>query len=391
MPVRTQAKRAKLLKAKKMLRKQKPPRMTPDEKRLIREMHFDRGMKPAAIAKAVGRHISNVCRLIAQKKQPKPTGRRPALTETQIDRAANVLEEMVDAAEADYEVTCAMVKRRCRFKVCDRALSDALHSRGYWFRGLRKKMILSPADVSERYEWAKKFRTKPLKWWLETVHIHLDNHQFKVATTPSGRKLLAKRRTRGVYRKKQKSLRAGHVKPDSRLHVSTGSKGILKMGGVGGGKVLVWHTIVGSWGGEAAASAYKDAVLPALKRRYPRTKTFTILEDNDPTGNLSKVGIAAKKDCKMKVFRIPKRSPDLNVLDFSIWAEVERRMRLQERKMRDKRENRSKFEERLDRTAFALPSVSVKRSVGALMRRCQLLYDAEGGLFEEGGRSRRPL
>ena len=93
----------------------------------------------------------------------------------------------------------------------------------------------------------------------------------------------------------------------------------------------------------------------------------------------------------MKVFRIPKRPPDLNVLDFSIWAEVERRMRLQERKMRDKRENRSKFEERLDRTAFALPSVSVKRSVGALMRRCQLLYDAEGGLFEEGGRSRRPL
>ena len=223
------------------------------------------------------------------------------------------------------------------------------------------------------------------------MYIHLDNHHFKVATTPSGRKLLAKRRTRGVYRKKQKSLRPGHIKPNPRLHASLGTKGILKMGGVGGGKVLVWETIEGRWGGVSAASVYKEAVFPALKKRYRCAKSFTILEDNDPTGNLSKLGIAAKKECKMKVFHIPKRSPDLNVLDFAIWAEVERLMRLQERKMKDKRESRAQFENRLDRTAFALPTTFVKRSIGALKRRCGLLYDAEGGLFEEGGRSRRPL
>ena len=130
MPIRAQAKTAKLAKVKKTFIKQKPPRMTPDEKRLIREMHFDRSMQPAAIATAVGRHISNVCRLLAQKKQPKPVGRKPALTEVQIDRAVEVLEEMVDAADACHEVTCSMIKRRCRFKVCDRTMSEALHSRG---------------------------------------------------------------------------------------------------------------------------------------------------------------------------------------------------------------------------------------------------------------------
>ena len=382
------------LQIKKAFSKKKPPRMTLDERRLIRSMHFDRAMPPVEIADAVGRHISSVCRLLAQKKQPSPVGRKPALTKIQVDRAVEVLEEMVDTANAEYEVTCAMVKRRCRFKVCDRTMLEALHARGYWFRGLRKKMILSPADVAERFEWAKKFKRKSLKWWLKTVHIHLDNHQFKVATTPAGRKLLAKRRTRGVYRKKQKALRAGHVKPDARLHVSLGSKGILKMGGVGGGKVLVWETIERQWGGLTAASTYRDAVLPALKKRYRGVKNFTILEDNDPTGNLSKLAITAKKECKMKVFHLPKRSPDLNVLDYAIWAEVERLMRLQERKMKNKHESRAQFERRLDCTAFALTPAFVNRSIGALKRRCQLLYDAKGGLFEEGGRgsrARRPL
>ena len=42
--------------------------MTMDEKRLIREMHFDRDMSPTDIAAAVLRHISAVCRLLAQTK-----------------------------------------------------------------------------------------------------------------------------------------------------------------------------------------------------------------------------------------------------------------------------------------------------------------------------------
>lgn len=35
--------------------------------------------------------------------------------------------------------------------------------------------------------------------------------------------------------------------------------------------------------------------------------------------------------CRLgKVFKIPKRSPDLNVMDYAIWAEVEKRLRKQE-------------------------------------------------------------
>ena len=79
-------------------------------------------------------------------------------------------------------------------------------------------------------------------------------------------------------------------------------------------------------------------------------------------------------------------------MDYSIWAEIERRLREQESRMpASKRETRQQFEKRLDRTAMSLPSSYIKNTIDDLHKRFQKLYDAKGGLFEEGGRSKRPL
>ena len=98
---------------------------------------------------------------------------------------------------------------------------------------------------------------------------------------------------------------------------------------------------------------------------------------------------------RIGVFTIPKRSPDLNVMDFAIWSEVERRMRKQERSWPiDRQETRAKFAARVVRTARALPAEYINKSIADLTRRCSLLFEAKGGLFEEGGRkrgARRPL
>ena len=174
------------------------------------------------------------------------------------------------------------------------------------------------------------------------------------------------------------------------VYISVRHKGILKMGGVGGGKVLVWHTIVGHWSGQLAAEIYTDVVAKAVKRRYPGKAKFTVLEDNDPTGNLSAKGKSAKIACKLIVLEIPKRSPDLNVLDYAIWAEVEKRLRDQEKLFRStKKETQTEFENRLDRTARELPKAFIDDAIGNLYERSQLLYEAKGGLFQEGGLSER--
>ena len=153
---------------------------------------------------------------------------------------------------------------------------------------------------------------------------------------------------------------------------------------------MVWETVQGSGSGAKAAEMYEDVVKPALKKRFPGRASHMILEDNDPTGNLSKKGVKAKQGCKLKVFTIPKRSPDLNVLDYAIWARVESLLRLQERRMAStKRETRAQFERRLNRTALSLPPSVINRMVANMRVRVQRLYKAKGGLFEEGGRSKR--
>lgn len=368
------------------------PRMSMDEKRLAREMHFDRGFSRTQVAEALGRDLGTICRQLGKGKAAKPIGRPKLLTETKVDSLVATLDKMVDEAESCYEVSLPMLMKRTRVKASYRVVANALHARGYWFRSLRAKPILTPDDVAERFAFAKKYKGKTASWWLRSIHIHLDNHNFKVATTARGRKLLAMRNTRGVYRTAQKALRKGHVKPSPKLKQSTGVRGILKAGGVGNGKVLVWHTVDKQWSGAEAENLYKNVVAPALKREYPKAKSFYALEDNDRTGNTSNKGKAAKKDCKLKVFQIPKHSPDLNVMDYSVWAEVERRMRCQEKKWKkNKWETRAQFQARLDRTAKGLPSSYINKAISDMARRCDLLFKAKGGLFEEGGRPKKAM
>ena len=374
------------------LKTKKSPFMSDEEKRLARDMHFNQHIARTQIAKTLGRDLGCVCRLLAQKKVPQRMGRPSLLTKADVDKLCALLEKMVDEADATWEVSLAMLMKRSRVKVCGRLVADALHKRGYSFRDLRHKPILTPEDTKKRWSFAKKFKGKSSSWWMRTVHIHIDNHHFKVATTARGRKLLAKRTVRGVYRKKGKSLRPGHVKPHPKMKLATGPKGILKAGGVGGGKVLVWYTIPGRWGGDAAEHLYTEVVAPALRKHYPRKRSFSMLEDNDPSGNQSGKGRKAKEASKLNVFEIPNRSPDLNVLDYAIWSAVERRMRTQEKQWpASKKETRSEFEKRLNRTARNLPSTFIDKCIGDMRRRCYLLDKAKGGLFEEGGRARRPL
>ena len=376
--------------ARKMARL--PPRMSDEEKRIARAMHFEQGFPPVRVAENLGRDLSSVTRLLAPGKLPKPVGRPRAVTDAKVDAIVAKLEAMVDEADSTYEVTLAMLMRRARLKVCPRVVANALHGRGYWFRDLRQKPILTPDDVKARFAWAKKYRGKTESWWKRSVHLHMDNHMFKVATTAAGRRLLAKRTVRGVYRQRGKAIRSGHVKPNPKMSLSLGGKGILKTGGVGGGKVLVWHTIEGRWCANSAEDLYTNVALPALQARCPQKRSFTILEDNDPTGNRSRKAIAAKRKAKMHLLEIPKRSPDLNVLDYAIWSEVERRMRLQERKWpATKRETRAAFGMRLDRTASNLSAAFVDKAIADLRRRCQELFKAKGGLFEERANCRRPL
>ena len=149
---------------------------------------------------------------------------------------------------------------------------------------------------------------------------------------------------------------------------------------------------MGRWSGATAAALYTDVIKPALQGSHRAKRRYCMLEASDTAGNRSSAGKRAKVAAKIEVPRLPKRSPDLNVLDFSVWAEVERWMRRQERRWPvSKRETRAEFIRRLGRVGRGLLKKFIDDSISDMPRRCERLFAAKGGPPEEAGRRRRPL
>ena len=97
-------------------------------------------------------------------------------------------------------------------------------------------------------------------------------------------------------------------------------------------------------------------------------------------------GEAAKSEAYIRAFEIPKRSPELNVCDYALWAEVNRRMRELEAGWSDSKvESREEYLMRLRRTAMRLPKAFAIKTNRSMKRRRKKLWESKGYHFEEGG------
>ena len=362
-------------------------KLSSEELRLAKKWYFDENKKPADIAGLLGRDKSTLTRILVKQVPRKKQGRPRVLSEADIDFLERRLHELIVKSMGKYHVTAAMVKRSARSKASVKAIQIAFRKRRIFFRKMREKPLLTEDDVKARYAWAKKYRHKTRAWWLRAFDVAIDGKLFKVYLNGKERLTAARHATYGAYRKPVKGLHPAYVKPKASLHHNTGAKGCHIQAAVGKGRVVMWHEIDGSWSGGAAASLYSGPLKKALRRTYPKKRTHTVLEDNDPTGYKSGAGMSAKRDCKIDVFKIPCRSPDLNPLDYSIWAEVNKRMREQERNWTSKKETRDQYVARLKKTAQDLDHDFVNNSIGNLVVRCERLYQAQGGYFLEGGSS----
>lgn len=189
---------------------------------------------------------------------------------------------------------------------------------------------------------------------------------------------------REAYRGRNANYMSGYTKPSKSLKQNTGVKSVQVTRAVGAGRVLMWHVVPESWSADAPVHVYTKPLLTALKKQYPTVRRFRVMEDNEPTSYKSNASKVAKIDAKIDVVKMPPRSPDLNPLDYSVWAEINRRMRKQEQYWpKSKKETRKAFLDRLRRTAMNLRTEYINKTIGNLEKRCQLLVKAKGGQFAE--------
>ena len=127
-------------------------------------------------------------------------------------------------------------------------------------------------------------------------------------------------------------------------------------------------------------------MLQSLCKAYPSAKVLRCLEDNDPTGYKSTLGMNAKKEAIIFAIDFPPHSPDLNPLGYAVRSRVNQLMREQEKAFpKSKPESRDQFLARLRRTAMSLPSDCIDRALAHQKKRCAACVKAKGGHFPEGG------
>ena len=378
--------------AKKGMKKKEPrfKHFSTVENECLRRLQ-KKGKSPAQVAELMDRDLSSVNRHFktnkATTKTRKPVGRPPALTEKQIDRVVDTTERLTQAAgrsRTPYQVTASMVRSALRLNCKDRVVLDALHSRGITSHKMREKPIRTDEDAAGRLQFGKDNADKPAAFWTSGVHAYLDNKFFPAYLTGAARTYAAKRAVHRTFRKSGQGLAKGHVRPRKATSGAFASQSVLVGVAISAKKVIMCHVVDGKWNGAAAAKMYSRSLAPALRKAYPSKNRFLLLEDNDPSGYKSKVAKQAKRDGKVDVFELPKRSPDLNPLDYGFWDAVNRRLRRQEKRFAaGKKESRKQFVARLRRTTLRMPPQVLAPLVESMKRRCAAVKAAKGENFEE--------
>ena len=358
------------------------------EVQIIRRLKHVLQLPITQIAVATERKKTTIYDALKKSWRSSKRGPKEKLTRKDVNLLARTARSMIKKAAGKKEVTLAMIMRRARIKASARCVRKNLQKRNIRFRKMRSKPVLTKEDVRERFRFSKKYKAKSRAWWRNKMELRIDFKNFPVYPNAAARAYAAQREVRGAYRELRQGLDEGYVVVAKNLIYNTGARSARIAGGVGKGRVLLWHEVGRKWNGNVAAEFYAGLVRDALRRAYPRKRAYKVLEDNDPTGFKSSAGQKAKKAAKISVFVIPKRSPDLSVMDYAIWKEITRRMRVQERRFKTSRkETRAKFLSRLRRTAKSLPRAFVNKAIGNMKERCLRLYEAKGRHFEEGGTS----
>ena len=348
------------------------------------------GQSFAEIGRRLGRHRSTIKHLIERAKTPRAcktrrrVGRPEKLSPQQQKALIRTVQSMTRNANARYQVTAAMLRKALKLKVCDRTILTCLHKHGIYMHRLREKPVRTTQDISDRKAFAQKFVGKPASFWTHKVHAYLDNKTFPVYLTHKGRTYAAKQAAKGTFRRRGEGLGRGHVKPRKGMKYGGGTKPVMIACALSRKGVLMWHEVRGPWNAANATKMYAQALHPALKAQNPGARTFLVLEDNDPSGYKSRAAVAEKSRLHVNILAIPKRSPDLNPLDYGFWAEVNRRLRRQELKFAEgKKESRQEFLVRLRRTAKRVPEGVCAKLISSMKRRVADLETAAGGDFEE--------
>ena len=338
-------------------------------------------MRDRKRSKKQGPDLTTVRRFLNGKSHKRSSvetrGRKRSLSDANLNAMNRVRKKLIKQVDGDREITWAEVIAKARVPAVDPSTvaKHMKHKFDVKARAPRLKPMRSELDKADRKDKCSRLRKRSLKYWVDGVHLYMDNKKWPFPRSVRGKRFAKKLRVRRHLRTRAEGLQPGFTKPDKRKHrVNLGCLNLCA--GIIKGKVRVWHYLDNGWGGEAAKELYEKVIGPALTRHHGMKRQYNILEDNDPTAYKSNAAKEAKRNLKIVPIEFPTYSPELNPCDYALWEEVENRMAAQKA---PKHESVSDFKARLRRTAMAIPKPVIEKMLGSMVRRTQGIFDNDGG------------
>ena len=197
------------------------------ERQTMQVLH-NLGKSNKEIATILGCNASTVGRILTKFKNSgsfspkKKSGRPKKITPNKEARIVQLCEEYRKRPAS--EINAMMREEDPSFKVNDTAIRYYLRKNGLHGRICCRKPLLRPANKVKRYDWARKYRHKPLAFWREVLWS--DETKFE---------LFNSKRRQVCRRKKGESLREDTIQPTVKH---------------GGGSVMMWGCFMGGKAGD---------------------------------------------------------------------------------------------------------------------------------------------
>ena len=310
-------------------------------------------------------------------------GRKASYTRSQVltmDRKRlELVKKMKDKKKRYTQLRWKDVQRAARVPQAHRTTAaHAFHREGLnvTLRRSREKPQRSAEHEAERKAICGKVRRYPRRYFSEVVDLIIDNKKFEIPTSAAARQHLAKQQARWQLRTPQEGLSPGFTAPNGKRHRINPGGWVSILAGISGDRVVLWEEVGKQWNGARASEMYHGPIKKFLKKKRGNKSSYLLVEDNDPSGYKSSKGMEAKKEIGIRTMKWPRYSPDLMPLDFSLWADVNRRMA---ESAPSGYESIMCFKQRLRRTALATSRATVMQMVDAIRKKAQEIYDADGG------------
>ena len=221
-------------------------------------------------------------------------GRPCQISAKQLQRLDAARKELIRRAKGEAEVRIMDIMRKARIDhVSESTVSKHFKKLGVSWRVPREEPLRQAADLAERVRICRKWAYLPNNYFTDKVDAFLDNKRFAIPTYPRARAYSRMARVRGHLRTRSEGLKKGFAKPKTKKTAEKGAT-VNVCAAIINCKIKVWEYLPRRWSGAAAADLYRGPIAKALRRCRGHGKSFTVLEDNDPTGYKSRSGVEAR-------------------------------------------------------------------------------------------------